>query len=770
MTTLNLSLQILPAAAMLQALVNNHTNQHQFLTDFFVPKKEWSSDKKLVSAVVFLWASRQNKSLSPNSNARSLQFSCKAPECSFYLSFTLSAKLSPPSWRVAIYRAHTCPPSATEAEPLRTDQLSTILEYLEPHPSLRTRPGTEIAGLLRQYHLTPPSKDNDRNYFDGLSHRISKFVSRQSDPESPIPTALPLSLTSSEYAGLSDFKSRFEQIDSDNKLIITNTTDLIGRTVYQASFLVIGPVLRMARHPGCTHQYDADGSFFKNEPRKHRMSGRCKAIVLTDANGQIWPLIIVHDTQSESIESWQRTFKIFFELVPKAKTSISGIGSDRHGGLMAQLKAHASPYGYRRLDPSFELPLEQHAQEWEVEKILEFMPPNLYLIQWKDEEETTWEPRENLTNCQELLDAFPTPDSSSSESPSASVADINSHYPSSTDGEDLPDGPGWIVCLQHLKNNIRYMKRNRSRAHSELATKLVVAIAYSRTTAGATFRLQRLRETDPELFAWLRKLDPSLWIQVCWRPGRHVARTSNSVEAFWSSIEMFRYLSNISAFFMQVYSKTCDKIREFHCKASSFTGPITLFAQKHIDSKLAELSQLNLIVKVTNVENETDFSLSGIIKDSWGREFLANLSTRTCTCTLRRIHYLPCVHLLALANRNGMLHAPGLLVDSSYFAQNWQSILSTAFSGMMPLGFAPGDLEPNVSFNTPVSTATIQTPKKRSKRTSRGSSSAYCSNIYSVEETSMKFRSFRTTFAEALQKLCRSIINTQCFSQFCSSH
>jgi|SRR5271156_796620 len=45
-------------------------------------------------------------------------------------------------------------------------------------------------------------------------------------------------------------------------------------------------------------------------------------------------------------------------------------------------------------------------EEYEVEKILEYRDDGSYKIKWEGYPETTWEPEEKLTNCEELLNEF----------------------------------------------------------------------------------------------------------------------------------------------------------------------------------------------------------------------------------------------------------------------------------------------------------------------------------------------------------------------------
>ena len=61
--------------------------------------------------------------------------------------------------------------------------------------------------------------------------------------------------------------------------------------------------------------------------------------------------------------------------------------------------------------PAEDIEIEDETREYEVEQILDMQRINnqpFYLIKWKgyDTSENTWEPIENLTNCQLLIQTY----------------------------------------------------------------------------------------------------------------------------------------------------------------------------------------------------------------------------------------------------------------------------------------------------------------------------------------------------------------------------
>ena len=764
-------------SSMLRAIALNTTLQtfHQAsIENFLVPGRIFARKKDDVRAFVFLWNLRINRSVQPNSNARSVSFNCREKHCEFYLSFHSSS--SPPCWKVSRYTAHTCSVDLTVTQRgLLSIDIVHILNALEPSVVLSSLSCKEVITMINKYHLAPVNQSG-RAYMDSLARRVLMKAKEVNATEAPHAEPLSPQLPASEYSGLSEFKRRFELADPDNRLDILTTEDVFSDNIYLCSLAVIGPVLRMCRSQQCTHQFDADGSFFKTESRKSRMSGRCKAIVYSDANGQIYPLIVSHDTQPESIASWRTIFDLLFQIVPAAKTSKGGLGSDRNGGLMKQLKSSCELFGYGKLDPSLTLPIESDGeQEWEVERILDYKS-DLYQVLWTGGEQT-WEPEENLTNCSELIQEFQAshpnqPSSSSSSTPSsqssssASVSTPSSFSPSSSssslstssspssssstsaptspsaivedssyesDGEttnsplDLYpshlDGsreslsyPGWVACLQHIQNNVRHYKRRKSRAEKERAVQAIRDIAYSRTVSGATFRLNRLKCTDPDLFRFIERIDPSLWIMVCWRPGRHYARTSNAVESFWSAADLARHQKNIASFYHHIYSWTYMLIRERFVRASSYQSAITPFAERWIFSKSAEVNDSSF--QIISHSGPNGVAIEATLKDAWGRMFVTNIEKRTCSCSLRKIYYLPCQHVIALAAKNGMLEYPQLLVDPLYLTVAWQKCLAAAVDGIAPLNFTTTDLSESNTFEIPPCATPVPT-RKRTKRISR---------------------------------------------------
>jgi hypothetical protein len=732
---------------MLTLLISKQSlldNEKQYCETFYEVGKCWGSDKALVRATVILHQNRLGYSVSPNTNHRWINFTCESNACTFRMSLSLASDKG--TWNVSFYSPHTC----TEIRPTKTllvTDLVTILNFHSESP-IHMLTGTRVTQMIKTLHLYPPQWQEMRK-FANLSHRvITAAKHRCALGAAPSATLLP-SLT--PFSGLEDLKLKFQ--GEGNQLII-KTDDLpTGDKIYRASYFILGPVLKMAQHPRSTLQLDVDGSFFKNASRQLRMPGRCKAIVLSDANGHIFPLILCHDMQPESNFSWANFFEVVFEVLPQAATPACGIASDRHSGLMKQLRSMSAAFNYTKLGSDFSILNTKDDEIFEVDSIVAFKKPDRYQIRWKGGA-TTWEPLKNLTGCSQKLKEFRatqtgeiidassddeeesteseipvtfaqtsasseistnSEESSDSDEGSTESESMNDDYPSGSDGFEGA-GPGWVSCLQHFRMNVRWHMKPFGRPAQDLACKTVMDIAYSKTTEGALYRLKRVKHTNPALWEYLAKIDPSLWIQPFWRPGRHIARTSNSVESFWSEISIERYFTSIPHFFITIYQKTQEKIRQTHSRAHSYEPLITPFASRQMTFSQEELTRNPLKVEVKfDSDNKPS---QGLLKDTWNREFLCQIHHEkiTCTCTLRQICYFPCSHVIAFANRIRLLPQAHLLVAPCYKTTSWRETLDVAC--FPPLGFVYTDLNPYNSFGEPSEATPVKSdpPPSRARR------------------------------------------------------
>ena len=274
-----------------------------------------------------------------------------------------------------------------------------------------------------------------------------------------------------------------------------------------------------------------------------------------------------------------------------------------------------------------------------------------------------------------------------------------------------------MACIRHIQGNVRHLKRHKSRAEKEKSVKSVLDIAYSRTVAGASFRLNRLKKTDPVLYAWLQKIDPSLWIFVCWRPGRHIARTSNAVECFWSASELARHQSSVVDFYITISNRVYEWVRQRHQRALNWQPSVPPSVSTLMSERISEVNESQFQILPHSAPNEV--ALEATLTDRWGRNFLVNLSTRNCSCTLRKLQYLPCAHMVALASKNGMIDYPHLFVDPVYTTSSWRAVLSHGIESINPLGFTAVDLIPENTFDEPVDVPIEPNTPKHKKKCSR---------------------------------------------------
>ena len=112
-----------------------------------------------------------------------------------------------------------------------------------------------------------------------------------------------------------------------NKLIIFEKD-----SVYEGSILVIGQVLRMARHLHSTGQFDMDGSHFKKAKSHPKLSGFLKNFIYSDGNNHLHPVALAHHANEECEDNWSQFLsfvwsQLFPENSPTSSSSSSGLDS-----------------------------------------------------------------------------------------------------------------------------------------------------------------------------------------------------------------------------------------------------------------------------------------------------------------------------------------------------------------------------------------------------------------------------------------------------------
>jgi hypothetical protein len=245
------------------------------------------------------------------------------------------------------------------------------------------------------------------------------------------------------------------------------------------------------------------------------------------------------------------------------------------------------------------------------------------------------------------------------------------------------DHPSFFYCLVHLLRNVaaRYKGKNAKR----VARVHVTNVAYAPTKIEAENHLLRIQQEDPLLHDYLPS--PTLWASALMSESRHEKRTSNSIEALWSSWLDPRSSLSVAAVFFSAYRWTINKLAASVKKSLSHNAdqaPLTLFASAHLKSR-QDLSQTRLYRVVPG---------STLVEDRQERQFSPDITRRTCSCQARIFHALPCPCLITLMTDTSPALLPTLF-HPCYLTRNWKAALEAANPQNSALAFTLSDLKPN---------------------------------------------------------------------------
>ena len=229
----------------------------------------------------------------------------------------------------------------------------------------------------------------------------------------------------------------------------------------------------------------------------------------------------------------------------------------------------------------------------------------------------------------------------------------------------------WVFCNAHLVRNVR-AKFPEAR---ELAEELFQYIATAPTVHLSADSTQKCQSILPDLLSYIEDIPKERYIKA-WFPKNRLGITSNSVESYWSTLSLagIREETNVPRLFGKIYTDAIEKLNRKLQDKAGFQDVITDWASKKIALTLEEMKRPNRRLTVLSSTEEW----SGDIADFDSRVYACNLQTRQCPCQIRNEHSLPCRHLLALAAKLNMMHAPLALVAPCFWHSSWLATFESA--------------------------------------------------------------------------------------------
>ena len=325
----------------------------------------WGMDSSLISAAMGLYSYQTNRFLKQKTGTLWKCFSCEFVNCPGKVSFTKSRSSS--TWIVAKNDPHctSCDELAHNTNDILEIWKNRKVVSLVPHSflallcrpilidngqSLSTLEPKDVAKVLRTTRWLPPgwsTRETAQEWLTTLSWRVLQAVKTLHPSHIPLeiePTGSiqqPHPLQAQELAYLSSFAELFDNTDPHNRVIIHRAG---GR--YLCSYVIFGPIRRLATHKHSTFQFDLDACHFHHPKRAMACPGQLRSVVYSDASGRYFPLMMAHETREESEESWRLFVNQFLELIPDEFKSQLGIASDRDKGLQKVLEEAATIHGF----------------------------------------------------------------------------------------------------------------------------------------------------------------------------------------------------------------------------------------------------------------------------------------------------------------------------------------------------------------------------------------------------------------------------------------
>jgi len=323
-------------------------------TSWFDVGLRWGDDPSVIHNAMGLLAYQTNQIMRrdlKHCGGTTLLFKCIQSFCQGEIKFSFLTGSN--SWRVSSNTAHSDECTRKSSDPdfiknLWTGQkLETLVraEFLaalvtprlrQAHPNGELVPvPKEIGQILIDFHLVPPfytDHPGAQQWFFRLTSRIKTLIENTKLTADRPSIEQLINVNNSteglELLFLETFAQKFRELDPDNKFII-NTDEITNQ--YLSCYMVFGITKRMATSSVSTFQINVDGTHFKHPMRTLKCPGSFRAILYSDADGCIYPLILIHETKEESIATWKPCIQLLLSLF--ADPSKLSIGSDRDKGL-----------------------------------------------------------------------------------------------------------------------------------------------------------------------------------------------------------------------------------------------------------------------------------------------------------------------------------------------------------------------------------------------------------------------------------------------------
>ena len=330
-------------------------SNEQIQSEWFGDGVDWGDDTTLIHDALGLWAYQNHQIMSRDhklSGSTTLIYRCTLAGCPAEIRFLLYEQTR--TWRIKFNKPHSdeCRLKSTSDQNFifnlwKGRKLETlvsvkflatlVLPYLRQisPSSLHDPRSADVKKILIQRGLVPPFySDHPQSdlWLRRLASRIKKIIeSRELDQD--LPTIEQLIQINNKFDGtellfLEAFARTYRALLPENEVIINIDPQT---KKYQNCYVVVGIVKKMATHPSSTYQINIDGSHFKHPKRSLKCPGSFRAVLYSDANGSIYPLILIHETKEESIDTWEPIVELLIKLFPNP--SKLAIGSDRDKGL-----------------------------------------------------------------------------------------------------------------------------------------------------------------------------------------------------------------------------------------------------------------------------------------------------------------------------------------------------------------------------------------------------------------------------------------------------
>jgi hypothetical protein len=254
----------------------------------------------------------------------------------------------------------------------------------------------------------------------------------------------------------------------------------------------------------------------------------------------------------------------------------------------------------------------------------------------------------------------------------------------------FPDVPH-AKCLRHLSLNFKSKFKN-----SGLCNLL--------WSAGTTFSRDRfaevmdtIKKTNLSAYEYLKESDPKTWANSQFSVPRYTRVTSNNVETYNSVFKPIRGLPYLDLL-LKIHRHTMD-----------------IFAGRHGGKKFAKEALWSSWASQEIQKRSKNKECYQVIKSSdekglvilGNKEYVVDLSNKTCSCIQFQSTRIPCVHALAMASAANV--DPYVLLGEEFSRQNYVATYST---GVEPI--SRYDLIPSVAgLNPPQVKQQRGRPKKK---------------------------------------------------------